>query len=139
MLPLVLAACDSAPPSDSASLDTSPVDTGDPCPELDCRDTFTGYVINAIGSPVSEFRVLATTDNGEDVQLDCPGGEDPLGACLSEAFELFVRFGTASLTLTDAAAERFVGEVTPEWADAVGRVEECGPSCDIASAEFRLE
>lgn len=128
----------SGSPDDSGGGDSGVV-VADTCPGMECRDAFTGYVVNAIGAPVSAFRVLAAMDNGDDAQFDCPGAEDPVGLCLEDGFLLHSRFTTASLTLTDDAGERWVGEITPEWADAVGRIDECGPYCDVASAELRLE
>jgi hypothetical protein len=139
MFLLSLLACTGTADLDSASGVDTGESVGDTCPGMDCQDAFTGYVINAIGTPVAAFRVLAAMDNGEDAQFDCPGAEDAIGLCLEDAFVLRSRFGTASITLTDDEAERWVGEITPEWADAVGRIEECGAYCDVASAEFRLE
>lgn len=134
---LLLLACGSEP-VDSAADSGLPV-VGDTCPGMDCRDAFTGWVINAIGAPRSTFRVLAAMDNGDDAQFDCPGADDPIGACIEDGFVLYSRFTTVSLTITDDAAENFIGEVTPEWADAVGRIEECGAYCDVSSEELRLK
>lgn len=137
MLLLAFFACTGS--EDDSSPGDSGTPVGDTCPGMDCRDAFTGVVINAIGAPLSSFRVLAAMDNGDDAQFDCPGAEDPIGLCLEDGFVLHSRFTTASLTLTDDEGERWVGEVTPTWADAVGRIEECGAYCDVASSEFRLE
>ena len=139
MFLFVLLACGGSSPVDSGGGTDTGGSIGDACPGMDCRDAFTGYVINAIGAPVSAFRLLAVMDNGDDTQIDCPGADDPIGLCLEAGFLLHSRFTTASLTLTDDDAERWVGEITPEWADAVGMIEECGAYCDVASLEFRLE
>lgn len=136
MLHFLFLACTGGEASDSADSGEA-VDTN--CPGMDCQEAFTGWLIDAIGAPVSAFRVMAAMDNGEDSQFDCPGGSDGVGSCLESGFVLKSRFTTASLTLTDAAAEQWVGEVTADWADAVGMVEECGEYCDVASKEFRLE